>query len=34
VPADVVPPFQYIPLPNQTPGQKMPNVRTPGIRVP
>jgi DNA-binding protein HU-beta len=34
VPADVVPPFQYIVLPNQTPGQKMPNVRTPGIRVP
>jgi nucleoid DNA-binding protein len=32
VPADVVPPFQYIPLPGQTPGQKMGRTRVPPIR--
>lgn len=31
-PAETVPPFQYIPLPGQTPGQKAPRTRTPSIR--
>jgi nucleoid DNA-binding protein len=34
VPADVVPPFQYNPLPGQTPGQKSGRTRVPTIRVP
>ncbi len=34
VPAETVPPFQYIPLPGQTPGQKVGPVRTPGTRIP
>ena len=34
VPAQSVPPFQYVPLPGQTPGQKVPPVRTPGTRTP
>jgi len=33
-PADTVPPFQYIPLPGQTPGQKTPKTRVPPARVP
>lgn len=33
-PAEVVPPFQYIPLPGQTPGQKMGRTRVPTIRTP
>jgi nucleoid DNA-binding protein len=32
-PAETVPPFQYTPLPNQTPGQKAPPRRAPNIRV-
>jgi nucleoid DNA-binding protein len=34
VPAETVPAFQYNVLPNQTPGQKFPGVRTPSTRVP
>jgi nucleoid DNA-binding protein len=34
VPAETVPPFEYHPLPGQTPGQKVGPVRTPGIRTP
>jgi nucleoid DNA-binding protein len=34
VPAEVVPPFQYIPLPGQTPGQKMGRTRVPQTRAP
>ena len=34
VPAETVPPFEYHPLPTQTPGQKVGPVRTPGMRVP
>jgi nucleoid DNA-binding protein len=33
VPAVVVPPFQYNPLPSQTKGQKSDGVRTPGERI-
>src|SRR5215470_263410 len=33
VPAAEVPPFQYVPLPNQTPGQKVPAGRTPSTRI-
>jgi nucleoid DNA-binding protein len=33
-PAESVPPFQYVPLPGQTPGQKVGPVRTPGTRTP
>jgi nucleoid DNA-binding protein len=33
-PAETVPAFQYNPLPTANPGQKMPNVRNPGTRVP
>jgi nucleoid DNA-binding protein len=33
-PAETVPAFQYNPLPNANPGQKMPNVRNAGTRVP
>lgn len=33
-PAETVPPFQYVPLPGQTPGQKTPRTRTPSSRVP
>ena len=32
-PADTVVPFHYIPLPGQTPGQKVGNTRTPPTRV-
>ena len=32
-PADTVVPFHYIPLPTQTPGQKVGNTRTPPTRV-
>jgi nucleoid DNA-binding protein len=31
-PADTVPAFRYIPLPTQTPSQKAPYVRSPGMR--
>ena len=31
-PADTVPAFRYIPLPTQTPSQKAPYVRNPGVR--
>jgi hypothetical protein len=31
-PAESVPPFQYIPLPHQTPGQKVGRTRVPPIR--
>jgi nucleoid DNA-binding protein len=34
IPAEVVPPFQYIPLPGQTPGQKMGRTRVPTTRSP
>jgi nucleoid DNA-binding protein len=34
VPAETVPAFQYIPLPGQTPGQKMGRTRAPSQRVP
>lgn len=34
VPAAVVPPFEYVPLPGQIPGQKVGPVRTPSIRTP
>ena len=34
VPAEVVPPFHYNQLPNQTPGQKVPNSRAPNTRTP
>jgi nucleoid DNA-binding protein len=34
VPAAVVPPFQYVPLPGQTPGQKMGRTRVPQTRAP
>ncbi len=33
-PAETVPGFHYVPLPDQTPGQKVGPVRTPGIRTP
>ena len=33
-PAESVPPFQYVPLPGQTPGQKVGPVRAPGTRTP
>ena len=33
VPADTVPPFQYIVLPAQTPGQKTPRTHVPSTRV-
>jgi nucleoid DNA-binding protein len=33
-PAETVPAFQYNPLPNANPGQKMPLIRNPGNRVP
>ena len=33
-PAETVPPFQYVPLPGQTPGQKTPRTRVPPTRVP
>src|SRR5436305_1288360 len=33
-PAESVPPFQYVPLPGQTPSQKVGPVRTPGTRTP
>jgi nucleoid DNA-binding protein len=33
VPADTVPPFQYIVLPGQTPGQKAPRTHVPSSRV-
>lgn len=33
VPAETVPPFQYIPLPGQTPGQKVGQTRVPSTRV-
>jgi len=33
VPAAEVPPFQYNPLPDQTPGQKVPSGRTPSSRI-
>jgi nucleoid DNA-binding protein len=32
IPAEVVPPFQYVPLPGQTPGQKMGRTHVPTIR--
>jgi len=32
-PAETVPAFQYIPLPDQTPSQKTPKIRVPPIRV-
>jgi nucleoid DNA-binding protein len=31
-PAEVVPPFQYNPLPDRDPGMKAPNVRQPNVR--
>lgn len=34
VPAEVVPPFEYVPLPGQTPGQKMGRTRVPSSRQP
>ena len=34
VPAESVPAFQYVPLPGQTPGQKVGRTRTPSQRVP
>lgn len=33
-PAETVPGFHYVPLPDQTPGQRTGPVRTPGIRTP
>jgi nucleoid DNA-binding protein len=33
-PAESVPPFQYVPVPGQTPGQKVGPTRTPSQRVP
>jgi nucleoid DNA-binding protein len=33
-PAEVVPPFQYVPLPGQTPGQRVGPVKTQGQRIP
>jgi nucleoid DNA-binding protein len=33
-PEETVPAFQYNPLPNANPGQKMPLIRNPGTRVP
>jgi nucleoid DNA-binding protein len=33
-PAETVPPFQYVPLPGQTPGQKVGPTRTPSQRIP
>jgi nucleoid DNA-binding protein len=33
VPAVTVPPFEYNPLPQQTPGQKVGNTRTPNTRI-
>lgn len=33
-PAESVPPFQYVPVPGQTPGQKVGPVRTNGQRIP
>ena len=33
-PAEVVPPFEYNPLPGQTPGQKTGRTRTPPVRTP
>ncbi len=32
-PAVTVPPFQYIPFPGQTPGQRVPSGRTPSTRI-
>ena len=34
VPAEVVPPFEYVPLPGQTPGQKTGRTHVPSRRVP
>jgi nucleoid DNA-binding protein len=34
VPAEAVPPFQYVPLPNQIKGQKDPGTRAPNVRTP
>jgi nucleoid DNA-binding protein len=34
VPAETVPAFQYVPLPGQTPGQKVGRTHTPSQRVP
>ena len=34
VPAVTVPPFQYVPLPNQTPSMRVPGNRTPNTRQP
>jgi nucleoid DNA-binding protein len=31
-PVETIPPFEYIPLPGQTPGQKVPSSRNQGIR--
>jgi nucleoid DNA-binding protein len=31
-PAEVVPPFQYVPLPNRDPGMKVGNTRMPNVR--
>lgn len=33
-PAEVVPPFEYNPLPNQTKGLRTPNTRVPNVRTP
>jgi nucleoid DNA-binding protein len=33
-PAETVPPFQYVPIPGQTPGQKVGPTRTPSQRIP
>lgn len=33
VPAVIVEPFQYVPLPDQTPGQRVPSVRMPYSRI-
>jgi nucleoid DNA-binding protein len=32
VPAETVPAFEHVPLPNQTPGQKVPSTKTEGTR--
>jgi nucleoid DNA-binding protein len=34
VPAEVVPAFEFVPLPDRDPGQKMPLTRNPGRRTP
>ena len=34
IPAEIVPPFQYNPLPGQLPNQKAPYIRAPNIRTP